>query len=99
MLSESGAPGQPVPVVADHVPAADDERRDHEHDRDSQPDLGQLERRASSAPDRPRLPASRSGRSRHDQVQVGHRGLPDRRDPDFELEAGTGLLSMLTIRL
>ena len=37
------APGQLVPVVANHVPAADHQRGEHQHHREAEPDLDQLE--------------------------------------------------------
>ena len=79
------APSQPVPVVAYQLPAADHERGHHEHDRDPQPDLGQLERGASCAA---RSAPSTESRSRTSGTEPacksGHRRLPDRRVPDFD---------------
>ncbi len=93
------APGQPVPVVADHLPAADHQRRHHEHDRDPQPDLGQLERRPDAVPDRTRRPGSAADIRYGTRCNSGHRACPIAENRTSLLEAGTGLLSMLIIRL
>ena len=93
MLSDDGASGQPVPVVADHLPAADHQRRDHEHDRDPQPDLGQLERR----PARRQIgPSSRDALGQSALSEPGASSviacLPDRRDRTFELRRRHGVV-------
>ena len=99
MLSDRVPLRQPVPVVAHQLPAPDDQRRDHEHNRDSEPDLGQFERRPDSAALRRHFLQSAALSRNRTRRTPAHRGLPDRRGPAFELEAGSGLLSMLIIRL